>query len=194
MGGVMDWVIPALWAGWLAIWLASARGTRATLRRESAASRAAHFVPLGIAVALIAAPEGWRGGGGGWLNAIWLPRGAGTFWLGAAILAAGIGFSVWARLHLGANWSGTVTLKQGHTLVRSGPYALVRHPIYTGLLTGFLGTAVALGTARGLVALALVTVAFRRKIGVEEAFMAEAFGAEYARYRAEVAGLVPWVW
>ncbi len=75
-------------------------------------------------------------------------------WIGTALVAAGLGFAVAARAYLGRNWSGTVTLKQGHELIRTGPYRLVRHPIYTGMLLAFVGTAMARGRVRGLVALA----------------------------------------
>ena len=84
----------------------------------------------------------------------------------------GLAFSVAGRVWLGDNWSGTVTLKQDHELIRSGPYRWVRHPIYTGLLLAILGSAIALGEWRGLVALALVAVAFLRKVAIEERFLA----------------------
>ncbi len=85
-----------------------------------------------------------------------------------------------------------MTLKQDHTLTRSGPYRFVRHPIYTGLLLAIFGSGViALGEWRGLVALALVTAAFLRKIQIEERFLQERFGDAYSRYRHEVAALIP---
>jgi protein-S-isoprenylcysteine O-methyltransferase Ste14 len=114
-------------------------------------------------------------------------------WLGTTLVAAGLLFSAGARMQLAGNWSGTVTLKKDHTLTRSGPYRVVRHPIYTGMLLAVLGTAVAEGEWRGLVALALVLAAFLRKVRVEERFMLEAFGDEYARYRREVPALLPWI-
>lgn len=120
-----------------------------------------------------------------------LPRSAALFWIGAVLLLAGLLFSVAARRHLGGNWSSRVTVKQDHTLTRSGPYRLVRHPIYTGLLLAVLGNAIALGEWRGLVALALFCAAFLRKIQIEERFMLEQFGDAYMRYRKEVAALVP---
>jgi protein-S-isoprenylcysteine O-methyltransferase Ste14 len=121
-----------------------------------------------------------------------LPWSVPLFWIGTAVLIVGLLFSVAARRHLGGNWSGTVTLKQDHTLTRSGPYRFVRHPIYTGLLLAIFGSGViALGEWRGLVALALTTVAILRKIQIEERFMLEQFGVAYARYRQEVAALIP---
>ena len=84
-----------------------------------------------------------------------------------------------------------VTLKQDHELIRSGPYRWVRHPIYTGLLLAVLGSAIALGEWRGLIALALVTAAFLRKIAIEERFLTEQFGGVYAHYSRKVPSLVP---
>jgi protein-S-isoprenylcysteine O-methyltransferase Ste14 len=109
------------------------------------------------------------------------------FWIGTALLLAGLLFAIAARRHLGGNWSGTVTLKQDHMLTRSGPYRFVRHPIYPCILLAFLGSdVVALGEWRGLLALALITAAFPRKIQIEERFLLEQFSGAYARYRREV--------
>jgi len=100
---------------------------------------------------------------------------------------------VWARLVLGRNWSGTVTVKQEHTLVRQGPYVIVRHPIYTGLLAAGLGTAIAYGQIRGLIAVALFLLLFILKIRIEERFMREQFGDDYRIYQEQVKALIPFV-
>jgi protein-S-isoprenylcysteine O-methyltransferase Ste14 len=180
-------LIPALWFAWCVYWLVAARGIKNDRRRESAGSRAAHLLPLALAALLLwppTLPYGFLCG------RMW-PATATTFFAGAAILAAGLGFSIWARVHLGRNWSGIVTLKDKHELIRSGPYALVRHPIYTGLLLGFVGSAVARGEWRGVLAVAIVFVALWRKLQLEEQWMVETFGDAYRRYRAEVPALIP---
>ena len=110
--------------------------------------------------------------------------------LGALVIAAGLGLAVWARAPLGRNWSGIITVKEGHTLVRTGPYQVVRHPIYTGLLVAVIGTAAAIGEWRGVLAVICVLIGFLRKIRVEEERMAENF-PEYAEYRRQTAVLVP---
>jgi protein-S-isoprenylcysteine O-methyltransferase Ste14 len=115
-------------------------------------------------------------------------------WAGFAITVAGVAVAIWARLYIGRNWSGTVTVKQDHELVRNGPYALVRHPIYSGLALAILGTALAVGEVRCLLAFVLVVFEFKRKSSLEERFMIEQFGAKYVRYRREVKALVPFVW
>jgi protein-S-isoprenylcysteine O-methyltransferase Ste14 len=182
-------LIPALWIAWLIYWYAARRNNKAVQRRESPASRAAHIVPLALAIMLFALPDLWRG----WLSLRILPFSFVTYWIGIAVLVAGLAFTVAARRHLGGNWSGTVTVKHGHELIRTGPYALVRHPIYTGMLVGFIGSAISLGEVRGVVAVGLVIVAFLIKIRLEERWMTESFGDAYGRYRAEVKALIPFL-
>jgi protein-S-isoprenylcysteine O-methyltransferase len=103
-------------------------------------------------------------------------------------------FAGWARLFLGGNWSSNVTLKQNHTLVQSGPYRIVRHPIYTGLLVALLGTAVVLGELRCFLGVLLAAIAWKIKSMSEETLMVQQFGDQYARYREQVKGLVPYLW
>jgi protein-S-isoprenylcysteine O-methyltransferase Ste14 len=175
------------WLAWFLYWLVSATATKATRRRESLGSRLAHVLPLLIGAVLL----GWRDVPWAWLALRLWPRAALPYLAGLVLLYAGLGFAVWARVHLGRNWSGTVTVKEGHELIRSGPYALVRHPIYTGLLAAVLGTALASGTVRAALALAIVTFALLRKLRIEEAFMEATFPGEYASYRAAVPALLP---
>jgi protein-S-isoprenylcysteine O-methyltransferase Ste14 len=189
MRTIYTWLIPGMWAAWTLCWCIGAFTAKPVLRRESMTSRLSHILPLCAAVALLVPSR--------FPNVIlsehflpWTPTG---FWTGAALIAAGLSFSAAARWSLGGNWSGTVTLKQDHTLTRVGPYRYVRHPIYTGLLVAVLGSAITEGEWRGLLALALIVFAFLRKIQIEERFMLERFGDTYARYRQEVAALVPWV-
>jgi len=91
------------------------------------------------------------------------------------------------------NWSQAVTLKEDHELITSGPYALVRHPIYTGLLIAFAGSAIARGEWRGLLAVALVFVALWRKLKLEERWMRSHFGEAYETYSRRVSALLPYV-
>ena len=114
-----------------------------------------------------------------------------VYWLGLLMVIAGLAFAVWARAHLGRNWSGTVTVKENHELVRSGPYGIVRHPIYTGLLLAILGTAIVVGEWRGLLALCFLTITFLLKLRREERFMEESFPDTYPSYRAQVPALIP---
>ena len=86
-----------------------------------------------------------------------------------------------------------MTVKQDHKLVRNGPYALVRHPIYTGVLLALIGSALAVDKWRALIGLTVVALGFLRKIVIEERFMSAEFGEAYARYRAEVPALIPFL-
>ena len=128
-----------------------------------------------------------------WLNASFVPPTMAFHWLGLLITALGLAFAVWARVHLGRNWSGTVTVKENHELIRSGPYGLVRHPIYSGFLLAMLGTAIAFGEIRGLIAFVLAFIAWRAKSLIEERFMLDQFGDRYARYKRDVKALIPFV-
>jgi protein-S-isoprenylcysteine O-methyltransferase Ste14 len=182
--------VTALWLVWLVYWIIAAIGAKPTRRREGIASRLSHVVPLVLGIVLLSLPHAPAA----WLGLRYLPQTEGWFWLGFCLVAFGIAFSVAARLSLGGNWSGTVTLKQDHELIRSGPYHWVRHPIYTGLLLAVLGSAITQGECRSLIAVALIAGALLRKIAIEERFLAVQFGAAYARYRDEVPALVPMPW
>jgi protein-S-isoprenylcysteine O-methyltransferase Ste14 len=109
------------------------------------------------------------------------------------MLALGLGFSVWARRHLGRNWSAHVVVKEDHALIRTGPYRYVRHPIYTGILFAMLGMALAIGEWRALVGFAAMVVSFAIKSGQEEARMRETF-SEYGDYARQTAALIPYVY
>jgi protein-S-isoprenylcysteine O-methyltransferase Ste14 len=182
-------IIPALWVIWLAYWTVSAVGGKETVRRETRLSRLGHGGPM-LAGALLL--------GGPYVFARVLDQRFHAFsftWflVGVALTAIGIAFSITARAWLGGNWSGTVTLKQGHELIRNGPYALVRHPIYTGMLLALFGTALVIDRWRALIGFVILAAGLLYKMRVEERFMAEQFGDAYARYRAEVPALIPFL-
>ncbi|MGH8133502.1 MAG: methyltransferase family protein [Steroidobacteraceae bacterium] len=180
-------LILALWCAWALYWMVAALGSKTSRRRESRGSRLAHVVPLLVGGLLIA----WRDVPWHWLRLRLWPRSPAPYWIGMALLVAGLAFAVWARVHLGRNWSGSVTVKEGHELIRSGPYGYVRHPIYTGLLLAVLGTAIASGTARAALGLAIIAAALVRKLRAEETFMRETFPQEYPRYCEQVPALIP---
>jgi protein-S-isoprenylcysteine O-methyltransferase Ste14 len=180
-------LVGGLWFAWAVYWLASSIRIKAAVRRESMAARLAHVIPLVVGGVLI----GWRDMPWGALNLRLWPHSLLAYGIGLALLVAGLAFAVWARVHLGRNWSGSVTVKEGHELIRSGPYAYVRHPIYTGLITAVLGTAIISGTLRAALGLVIITVSLVRKLRTEEAFMRDTFPGEYRRYCAQVPALVP---
>lgn len=113
--------------------------------------------------------------------------------LAVAICALGLLVSIWSRRALGDEWSQDVELKQGHKLVERGPYALVRHPIYTGHLLMGLGTAIGSGRLAAFAGLALFFVGFWIKLRQEERLLVRNFPEEYPAYQARVRALVPYV-
>jgi protein-S-isoprenylcysteine O-methyltransferase Ste14 len=110
---------------------------------------------------------------------------------GLAVEALGLCLAIWARRHLGRNWSGEISVKVDHQLIRSGPYRLLRHPIYTGILTMYLGPTLVTGEWLAVVGLVMALFAYWRKIRLEEATLGGAFGPEYDAYRRTTWALVP---
>lgn len=186
---LVDHIFIAMWLGYSLYWWLSARKVKGTTRREAWTSRMARLACIVAAFMLLWVPRFHVAG----LDHRFVPLGAHGYWIGAAITACGLLFSIWARRHLGTNWSQAVTLKTDHELITSGPYGWVRHPIYTGLLVGFLGTAIARGELRGLVAVLLVLTVLWLKLRLEETWLSAQFGEAYTLYSRRVAALVPFL-
>jgi protein-S-isoprenylcysteine O-methyltransferase Ste14 len=106
---------------------------------------------------------------------------------------AGLAVALWARVILGRNWSGVVTLKEGHELVERGPYRFVRHPIYTGILTMFFATALVRGHVAGFAGVLLMFASFWIKLGREEKLMLQQFPERYAAYQHRAKRIIPFV-
>jgi protein-S-isoprenylcysteine O-methyltransferase Ste14 len=178
---------------WLALgifWLAGALTAKRSARTQSPASRTLQVVPEIAAFFLLFGRFRWPY----WLRWRFTPEDSLTWaWVGLALTAAGIAFAVWARLWIGSNWSGRVTIKEQHELIQNGPYAIVRHPIYSGFLVAILGTAIVQGELRSLLALPLATLGWIFKLRMEESFMTQQFGSTYLDYKKRVKALVPFV-
>jgi protein-S-isoprenylcysteine O-methyltransferase Ste14 len=115
--------------------------------------------------------------------------------IGLALDLVGVGFAIWARLTLGTNWSGMVmTIKQGHELVQSGPYAIIRHPIYAGFLLAMAGTALTIGTLSSYLGVAAGLAALMIRVSIEENLMREQFSETHEAYRRHTSKLIPFVW
>ena len=178
-----------LWMALLLVWIVGMFMTRQNVRRQSGKSRfwQTGIVLLGAWLLFVQAT------GIGWMDRVAIPATAAVEWAGLAVTLAGVAFAIWARVTLGANWSGVITIKEGHTLVRRGPYRIVRHPIYTGILVALAGTALTRGWLHSILALPVCAFGFWLKSVTEEQFMVEQFGAEYLQYRHEVRGLAPFL-
>lgn len=186
---VYEWLLQGLWLAWAIYWAVMGSREKKVVRRESYLQGASWILPSLVGVAMFVTPDRWYGP----LSAPFLDQSRTTFWIGATLLALGLCFSVYARHFLGANWSGTVTVKENHELVRSGPYRWVRHPIYTGLLTGVLASAIASGQWRDLLAFGVLAAAMWSKLRREERWMTQQFGDQYVAYRRSVRALVPFL-
>jgi protein-S-isoprenylcysteine O-methyltransferase Ste14 len=115
--------------------------------------------------------------------------------VGVALDLGGIGFAIWARVTLGNNWSGlVVTAKEGHELVQTGAYAIVRHPIYAGILLAMIGTALTQGRLASYIGLVAGLVAVVIRVGIEEQLMSRQFPLAYEAYRQRTRKLIPLVW
>lgn len=174
---------------WLAYWAIAARDVKETTWHESLLSRASHYGPLLLAAIALGAPSAVPAA----LRERFAVPGAELSAIAITLVAAGLGYAVWARVHLGRNWSATVTIKEGHELVRSGPYAQVRHPIYSGIIMAFVGTSLEIGEWRGPVAAALAFIAFAIKGRIEDRRMRATF-ADYADYERTTKAFIPYIY
>ena len=180
----------ALWAIWFIGWLITASWSAKTVARISGTSQLSYslFTWAG-AILLFLHPRSLSG-----LLQPLLPTATRLPWVGVALIAIGLGFSGWARSHLGRLWSGRVTLKEDHTIIQTGPYSFVRHPIYTGLLVAVVGTLLTEITLAAIAGAVVLTIGLIMKIRQEERLLTNHFGAAYDDYRIQVAGLIPYVW
>jgi protein-S-isoprenylcysteine O-methyltransferase Ste14 len=176
-----------LWVAWWLVWIACAFQSKKTEQREGIASRLTYTFVAWLAMYILISARGL----GSWLRTDVLPYQAWMGWLGIAITALGFALTLWARYILGDNWSGTVTIKVEHELIRTGPYRYVRHPIYTGIIVALVGTALARDQWRGVAAVLLLWVSFTIKRLKEEQFMRQTFGTQYIEYSQTTGAISP---
>lgn len=176
----------AFWVAWAVSWIVAARWAAPATARATGPAASSYRLLLVLGGVLLAWPTG-RG-----LPALPLWS---VGYHGAQLLALlslpGFAFAWWARIHLGTLWSSAVTRKEGHRIIDTGPYAIVRHPIYTGLLEACLVSAMARGTVPALVGLGAILLGVWIKARLEERFLAEELGPAYEAYRARVPMLLP---
>jgi protein-S-isoprenylcysteine O-methyltransferase Ste14 len=178
-----------LWIAFYAYWLISAWKTRSPVKRKL--SGFSYFLYGIVWVALCLLLVNWLSPD---LMAVRVvPDSIGFTITGLLITVAGLAFAIWARVHLGKNWSGMPTIREEHTITRTGPYRFVRHPIYSGILLALTGTAIGIGYLIVFFCVILIFGLFVIKFRMEEKFLLEEFGEEYARYKREVKALIPCV-
>jgi protein-S-isoprenylcysteine O-methyltransferase Ste14 len=191
LSSLIEWnVVTGLWGVFVVYWTISALRVKRTAHTEASGARLAMVAGLVAGAALIFQQSGPFGR----LNTRFVPERAWIKGCGELLVAAGVGIAIWARRHIGEFWSARVTLKEDHRLIQSGPYARVRHPIYTGVLVAMMGTALFVGEWRALLGVLLVFVTHWLKARREEALLTEQFGAEYREYRERTGSLVPRVY
>lgn len=182
------YLVGASWLLFAAYWFVTAFGAKAPAKAERASERVGHMIlmVLGFMLLRYTAPHSLH-----LLNSRFVPDVRWIYWLGAYLTFAGVMFAIWARRTIGREWSATVQIKQDHQLIRSGPYARIRHPIYTGMLLALAGTALAIGEYRALLGLAVIAVGFVQKAKKEESFLAVQFGAAFAEHRLHTGFFLP---
>jgi protein-S-isoprenylcysteine O-methyltransferase Ste14 len=180
-------IIIALWVAFWLSWIAASGWSSAVDKRVDTKREVAYRLVMVIGGLILFVPaHGYEGP-----LRLWMVTHS-IAWTCAVAIAAGFLFSWWARIHLGALWSGRITTKKDHRVIDTGPYALVRHPIYTGILIAVYATAAVKGTVLGLVGAAIITAGAFMKARLEEDWLVRELEADaYARYRRRVPMLLP---
>jgi protein-S-isoprenylcysteine O-methyltransferase Ste14 len=184
-----DVAVIALWATWVVSWGVAAFWSNRTETRGSMAGELAFRLLFYIGAILLLAPFSSRPYN---QQMQILHLSTPLKWIAVALTAIGFSFTWWARIHLGRLWSAWLTKKAGHHVVDTGPYRLVRHPIYSGILFAAFATAIENGVWFSLLGAAILTVAFYTKARREESFLRVELGeGAYAAYARKTAMLVP---
>ncbi len=186
---VLIWVIFALY--WLFSWIYE-KATRKEKPVEKSTSHFSFWV-IRIIFSVIVVFLVSRGELGLLTNTI-VPYYLAVSIAGTVLLACGIGFAIWARINLSTNWSNVIVLKKGQTLTKTGPYSIVRHPIYTGLLFGAMGTFLAVGSLLTIILAVGIILFVLNRIRIEEKLMLEKFGKQYIQYQKETKKIIPFVY
>jgi protein-S-isoprenylcysteine O-methyltransferase len=182
-------IIATCWILFCAIWLLAAVSRKRSVYHESIGQRLRYLIWLIMAYLLLT-----RGHRLPYpFNVRIILATEVVQWMAVILCIAGLVFCVWARATLGRNWSGTITLKEGHELIERGPYRLVRHPIYTGMMAMILATAITYRHLGGIVAVPLAFVSFWIKLSDEEKLMLQQFPDQYRSYQRRVKRIIPFV-
>jgi protein-S-isoprenylcysteine O-methyltransferase Ste14 len=182
-------VVTVCWGVFFVVWVLAAIFTKRTVYSESGAQRLRYMLPIVIGWFLLFRGRRLPSP----FNIHIIPQIDVILVVAAMLCVGGVSFCLWARAVLGRNWSGTVTLKENHELIVRGPYRLVRHPIYTGLMAMIIGTWLELGHIAGLIGVILVFISLWIKLSSEEQVMLRQFPDQYPAYRERVKQIIPFV-
>ena len=182
-------IISACWGAFCVVWVLAALFTKRTVYHESGARRLRYMIPIVFGWFLVF--RGYRLPPP--FNIHLIPQTDAILVPAAILCLCGLGFCLWARAVLGRNWSGTITLKENHELIVRGPYRLVRHPIYTGLLAMLIATWMEQGHIAGMIGLVLAFASFWIKLRNEEEVMRKQFPDQYAAYAERVKRIIPFL-
>ena len=189
MNSLANDIINSCWGLFIVVWLLAAMFTKRAVYRESRTQRLRYMIPILIGCYLL-----FRGSRLPYpFNVRIVPHPEGVLVLCSILCICGVGLCFWARAILGRNWSGTVTLKENHELIVNGPYRLVRHPIYTGLLAMIFATMTQQGRLAGIIGFILIFVSLWIKSSSEEELMRKQFPDQYAAYRKRVKRIIPFL-
>jgi protein-S-isoprenylcysteine O-methyltransferase Ste14 len=182
-----SYAIELPWLIFAAYWIVAGFRVNKMERPEPASSTAARILVMVPAYYLLFSDDPHLG----FLSGRFHPESGWSFALGVALTWLGIAFAIWARYHIAQFWSASVALRAGHQLIRTGPYAYIRHPIYTGILAAALGTALVTGRYRALIALVAVLAGFTWKSTREERLLASQFGPAFDEHRRRTGFFLP---
>lgn len=189
---IYTWVVIGAWAAFILFWAYSAIGVKRDAMRIGGifGTLVGRIVIAGLALAaahyLLVLTRYYN------LTRVLQSASTTAAMIGAAFAVLGVALAIWSRIHLGKEWSSSPALKEGHALVTSGPYAMVRHPIYTGMLLAILGSG--LVTPSWFFIFIAAFILFVWRVRVEERLMTEQFPDQYPAYKARTWALIPYVW
>lgn len=180
-----------IWISLLLFWILSGRNNKQSIHKESFFKRfLLYWLPLLIAMLLLG-PGEWFGHSLIRENFVEHTNLVGG--IGLLISFMGLLIACWSRYLLGKNWSLSVQKKENHELIKSGPYSILRHPIYTGILLIFIGNTIIVGDYRGIIAVLIVFISFWFKLKKEEKWLIEIFGEDYHNYKKTTKAILPYL-
>jgi protein-S-isoprenylcysteine O-methyltransferase Ste14 len=184
---VFHLLVEVPWIVFVLYWIVSAIRTRDTLQTESSASRyAILLIEIAGFVLLFR-----HSAGVGFLGERFMHRTLASAIIGSILTWVGIGLAIWARYHLAEYWSARITIKQDHQLIRTGPYARLRHPIYSGIILAAIGSAVVIDQWRCVLGVCLVLIGYCIKARKEETMLTQQFGDAFREHQKQTGFLIP---